>query len=381
MPASHLTDGELRASLDAELDAARAAHLAGCAACLARLAPLASRRAAIQTRLNRLEATASAARPALARFQARHSQQEKVTMFQRLFRKSLRPLWSTLAVAAVLIGALAFAPVRAWAGQLLNLFRIQQVTVLPVDTLGLQAITGDEALGQQISQMMASSATVLREPGAPQTAATAAEASQLAGFEVRVPAGAAPASLTVQGGSAFEFTLDRALAQGLLDELGRSDLQLPASVDGATVSVDVAAAVSSAYGTCPATAKDGARRQAYTDCVILVQMPSPVVNTPPDLDVNALALIGLQLTGMTADQAREYSATVDWTSTLVIPIPRNGAEYRSVAVDGVTGYLIQSAAGDAPEYVLVWVKDGYLYTLGGLSRNTTAALEMANALP
>ncbi|MBL8055474.1 MAG: hypothetical protein JNK29_02185 [Anaerolineales bacterium] len=382
----HLTDGQLRAHLDAELAAADARHLAGCPHCQARLAELAARQTALAARFAALAPPADdpalAARPALARFQRRFQPQEKVSMFKSLFRQTLRPLWTTLAVAAVLAGALAFEPVRAWAGQFLGLFRVQQVTVLPVDTTGLEALAGDQALANQISQMMANSVTVLREPGEPQAAADAAAASQLAGFAVRLPANRTDlAQLQVQQGGAFEFTVERGLAQDLLNEMGRTDLTLPATLDGAVISVDIPAGVSAAYGDCPAPNAEGSRARRYAQCLIFTQMPSPSIATPPDLDVAELAAIGLQLTGMTAEQAREYTAAVDWTSTLVIPIPRNGAEYHPVTVDGVTGYLIQRPADDAPQFALVWTKAGVLYAVGGLGSNSAVALDLANALP
>jgi len=49
-------------------------------------------------------------------------------------------------------------------------------------------------------------------------------------------------------------------------------------------------------------------------------------------------------------------------------------------VDGVTGYLIQRSAGDAPQYALVWLKDGVIYAIGGMGSDTAGALAMANSL-
>jgi hypothetical protein len=218
--------------------------------------------------------------------------------------------------------------------------------------------------------------------------ASAAEASQVSGFSVRLPAAAASTpELTVQGGMAFQFVVDRARVQALIDEGGYENLQLPASLDGATVKVDVPSAVSAAYGNCPKPESEavdpdtgGSRGRVYADCVILVQIPSPTVSTPPDVDVAQLAELGLQFTGMTAQEAHDFSQTVDWTSTLVIPIPRNGSTYKQVPVDGVTGYLIERPADDAPEYALVWVKDGIVYCIGGLGANSAQALAMANSM-
>jgi hypothetical protein len=117
------------------------------------------------------------------------------------------------------------------------------------------------------------------------------------------------------------------------------------------------------------------------NCVLLAQMPSPTVDAPPDLDVAQVAEVGLQLTGMTADEARAYSQTVDWTTTLVIPIPRSGHEYRPVTVDGVTGYLIYRMSDDgAPaRYSVVWARDGMVYGLSGFGPAETG-LALANSL-
>ncbi len=51
---------------------------------------------------------------------------------------------------------------------------------------------------------------------------------------------------------------------------------------------------------------------------------------------------------MSAEEAAEFTSTVDWTSTLVVPIPRNAAIHEQVTVDGVTGTLIQRPSDDAP---------------------------------
>ena len=71
---------------------------------------------------------------------------------------------------------------------------------------------------------------------------------------------------------------------------------------------------------------------------------------------------------------------MDWTTTLVIPIPRYGTRYQDVLVDGVNGTLIQHDAADyTAQYLLVWVKDGMLYALTGPG-TTNEALEIGNSL-
>jgi hypothetical protein len=390
----HPNDDALRAYSDHELTdmAGAATHLAGCGVCRDRLDVVQDRAGRVAAHLASLDPGPDAApRPAvmaLAQFNARRqaaAHKEKSTMFNRLFAPRLRPAWIGAGLVLALALALSFQPVRVWAGNLLGLFRVQQVVVLPVDNTRLSAITGDDALGQQISQMMSDSVKVTQDPGDPMAVPDAKAASDTAGFQVRLPASRSDApKLTVQRAAAFEFVANRDRAQGILDQAGFTDVQLPASVDGALIKVNIPAGVTAAYGDCPKlddeSSVKGSIGRTMQNCIILAQIPSPTVVAPPDLDVAPLAQIALQFTGMTAEQAQAFSQSVDWTSTLVVPIPRNGAKYAQVPVDGVTGSLIQRPLDDAPEYALIWVKNGIIYAIGGLGNNVDTAVAMANSL-
>ncbi len=296
-----------------------------------------------------------------------------------------------LAIALLLTLVLSIPATRSLAGQFLALFRVKEVAVLPVDFTGLQQLAGDSSLGVQIHDLLSKSLDVTKKPSEPVTVASAAEASDQAGFSVRLPQGTSPSGITVQGGMAFSFKVDLARAQALLNEAGRSDLVLPKSIDGAQVSVDVPASVVAAYNTCPTLSAEqgqpglnmggtGSAGRRYSGCVYLAQIPSPQVDAPAGVDVGQLAQIALQFTGMSASQAAAYSQTIDWTSTLVVPIPKNAATYKQVQVDGVTGMLIQRPSDDAPDYVLLWVKNGIIYVISGLGSNSQLALQMANSL-
>jgi hypothetical protein len=240
-----------------------------------------------------------------------------------------------------------------------------------------------------VSDLISSSVTVQEKPQTPVTATDAASASQLSGFPVRVPQGMTPSRFSVENKSSFSVKIDLAKAQALLNESGRSDLVLPSSLDGANVSVAIPASVSVAFGTCPDPAAQdqgvglnagGSSGRRYPDCIILAEIPTPTVSAPADLNISQLAQIGLEFTGMTSDQAAAFTKTVDWTSTLVVPLPKNAATYEQVSVDGVTGTLIQRPADDAPQYVLLWVKNGIIYAITSLGTNADQAIQMANSL-
>ncbi|MEK7326839.1 MAG: hypothetical protein AAB217_16470, partial [Chloroflexota bacterium] len=232
---THLTDGQLRARLDGLLrtDSVSEAHLASCPDCRARLAALAARAAQVNAQLAALaprdSETAQPAAAALNRFKSQIRQKEKDSM-SKTWLTRWRPALAGLVTIALAVALLSFAPVRALAVQFLGLFRVQQITVLPVDTTRLSDINNDSALSELIGQFFADSVKVTKEPGEPTMAASPEEASQLAGFTVRSwnEADSAP-QITVQDGTAFEFTINRDRAQAILNEAGRGDLQLPAS--------------------------------------------------------------------------------------------------------------------------------------------------------
>ena len=386
---THLDDGQLRAALDNELGRAELKHLEQCPDCQSRANRLRAQAQTTAAHLSFLASAGSEITPApvaaLRTFYERKLPNKELSMFKRMFASA------TFRFAAIglllLVLVVSIPSTRALADQLLSLFRVQQVTVIPVDFTGMQQLTGNSALGKQISTLISDSTTVTEKAGDPVSATDAADASQKAGFAVRLPSSASPSRISVMNASSFEFTINRDKAQALLDEAGRNDLQLPAAIDGAVITAHIPATVSSDFGTCPEPSADGKSSDSrgsmgrqYPDCVIFSQLPSPTVSAPAGVDVAKLAQIGLEFSGMTSDQAAAFTQTVDWSSTLVIPIPRNAATYQQINVDGVTGTLIQRPADDAPEYLLVWVKNGVVYAIGGLGSDTTKALDMANSL-
>jgi hypothetical protein len=388
----HLSEGSLRAALDGELAVEGLEHLNTCKVCQSRMEKVRLQIQPAAKGLSFLAASAEARSPdaknALKHFYQRNITRKENFMFKRLFASPLMKIG--LAVVLILAVVLSIPATRALADQLLNLFRVQQVVVVPVDFTGMKQLTGDGSLGNQLSQLISSSVTVEQKPGTPVTATDANQASQLAGFTVRLPQGMTSSRLSVTNSAAFSFNVDRNKAQALLNEAGRSDLVLPKSIDGTTVSVTIPASVSAAYGTCPTPSSDGngpsldsggSAGRRFPDCILLAEIPSPTVSAPPDVNVPQLAQIGLEFTGMSRDQAEAFTKTVDWTSSLVIPIPRNAATYEQVTVDGVTGTLIKRPADDAPEYLLLWVKNGIIYAISSLGTDTSQALQMANSLP
>ena len=395
----HFTTTDLRAYLDSALpetsQAGVAAHLADCGQCRADLQALAARAERVRGRLAAVApAPAEAARSAAAALTTlqQRKRKDRIPMFKSLAQR--RSVWVGAAAGLALALSFSFAPVRTFAGQFLGLFRVQQIAVLPIDMARLETLHNDPTLTDQLARMFADSVTVTKEPADVVTAASAAEAGALAGFNVRLLGGqsAAP-TFTVQDSVAFEVVVNQPQAQALLDEAGRGDLRLPAALDGATIAVNIPAGVNVAYG-CPNLTPEteaehefnpmgasGGRMGDPRDCVLLGQIPSPSVETPPDLDMVQLAEIGLQFTGMSPDEARTFSQSVDWTSTLVVPIPMNAALTEQVSVDGVTGTLLYRPSDDGvpQRYMVMWVKDGIVYALSAFG-SADEGVALANSI-
>jgi hypothetical protein len=395
MPPKHLNDGEIRTYQDGELDPAGRqrveAHLAGCLACQDRVNLLAARAHRLFARIDGLQA---AGRPNPLPLRLAHrrleqrleiSSQEKQTMLNKLSSRLSRPVLAAITIVAVLAVALAFPPVRAMANDFLQLFRVKQVQVIPVDMENMSNLDSSANL-----QALFSKNVNVDKKGEPQEVADAAAASAQAGIPVRLPEKLGqPDRLYVQPGGHMSFTIDLALMRGVLKDLGQTNIDLPDSLDGQTVAVTIPAGVVALYGDCPKP--DTAEHPApggpdgemgprqIPDCTSFMQIPSPDVAAPQELDIPKLGQAYLQVLGMSPDEAAQFASKVDWTSTFVVPVPRNSTNQKDVTVDGVQGTLIRYRQGPQLAYALLWVKDGTIYALTGPGDGQTA-LDITSSL-
>ncbi len=239
-----------------------------------------------------------------------------------------------------------------------------------------------EGKGKLLSSILADAVTVTKEEK-PQTVGTREEAARLAGFAVRLPAHRTDApQLVVEGEHAVQFTVNSKRLDAFLSLVGRPDLPIPEGLANAKIAVDVARSVRATYGDCPVRRPGpGAPRRQWSDCVMVLQAPTPVVVTVPELNLSTVAELGLQISGMSAEEARNFARTVDWTSTLAIPLPRDAANFETVTVDGVQGVLINSKRRpDFPMgYSLIWIKNGIVYAINGFG-DSGLAVQIAESL-
>lgn len=388
----------LRAKIDGELSGAARLeadrHLAACEECRRRLEAMAVQSSEVSEALSTLAPGSPSpenTEQALARFQARREAEWKPSwrdgFLAGLFSRHPVPAWSSAALAAMIVALVTFAPARSVAQRVLAMLRVQKIAVVPVN---LPSTPGPDTVAT-IRRLISDRIVVTLSPGKPQAAANASEASQMAGFPVRVLSGAPGApKFAVAGEQAFVMTLDKDRLQEILNEMGHPDLQIPDSVNGKTIAVHIPKAVFARYGNCPDRGMGGRTSrspgqapdaQSASNCMVMVQAPSPIVSVPPDLNVSQLAEVGLEATGMNPEEADAFCQTVDWTSTLVIPIPSRASSYEKTEVDGAEGALITSHSrnGHPAHYSLIWVKKGMLYSLIG-SGDPANAVAMAESL-
>src|SRR5437867_11363974 len=156
----HLNDGQLRAVLDGELDSDELRHLESCVQCQSHQKIVETQMRSAAERLSFLSSSSEAkglsTSAAWQKFNNRKLAQKETNMLRKLFAFPL----VKYGIPVLLIFTLIFAipGTRALASELLNLFRVQQVAIVPVDFTGMEQLDG--AVGSDISQLISDSITM-----------------------------------------------------------------------------------------------------------------------------------------------------------------------------------------------------------------------------
>lgn len=385
MKHNEIETGMLRAYLDGEVSGDRASalteHVGMCAECQAELKVLSGHAASVRAGLDYLPQPATAGvAPAWSAMRLRLEQPAA----NAPTRWSPWRTWSLAAGGAVaIIAVLAFtvAPVRGWAENLLSIFRVEHVTVVEInpDAMRANGMESDQLFDQQMNRILSDEVTVTQQPQKPQPVADAATASKLTGFRARLIAGSTPAVLLYRNTITAQMKLNRDRLQSILDEAGRSDIQIPQSVDGAVIGMRIPAGIMAAYGNCGDMTGNpkGADRPNVpakpedATCIKLNELPSPTASAPEQIDPAEIARVALQFVGLSANEAASFTQTVDWTTTFVLPILHGQSSYERVSVGGNEGVLLRPRSSQA-RFNLIWVDNGIVYSLMGTGDNITA---------
>jgi hypothetical protein len=252
--------------------------------------------------------------------------------------------WAALAASvAMVVAVIVFPSVRAGAQAFLDWFRVVNFAAVSFDPASLQALAQS---GLDLPHMLGEEVEVLEEGGEPVGFATPVDAAGAVGMTVLSPAylpvGLERTAVRATGETAFRVTANTAKLQAVLDALAITDVAMPAGLDGETATVRIPPIVSMTYadasGSADGPSADGARPDG-SKTVQLVQARTPEVSFPAGVDLSALAEIGLRVLGVDRAEAYRFAQSIDWRSTLIVPVPVSGT-FREVDVQGRPGLMI-----------------------------------------
>jgi hypothetical protein len=265
-------------------------------------------------------------------------------------------VFATVSLILLFVIALSFPGVRAAASDFLGLFRVDKfapISISPEQIALLEEIAESGLYPGEIQ--------MIEEPGEPQYVGSLSEAEDVSGMSVRRPGDLEdPDSIYAMSGGSGRLIVDVENARAILGVAGVDPALIPDSLDQATVEVTVFPSVS----------------QNWNEGIVLLQSPSPEIQYPDDVDISALGSALLQVLGMEQAEADNIAANFDWTSTLLVPIPKNMASFNEVRVDGEVGLALSSLEGNNSG--LIWQRDGVVYVLSGA--DTRQLIDVANSL-
>jgi hypothetical protein len=275
--------------------------------------------------------------------------------------------WFAAAASIAVVGfAFTLPAVQAGAQAFLEFFRVKQFTGVEFDPARLQSL---ESSGISPEAIFGKVEPLTDAPLEPVSYATAADAGAAAGIRVRTPAwvppGFEPSGIMASSEHAARISINVTGIQAVLDALGLADVELPENLDGQTATVRVPPIVTQTYVNddfvSPRTGETVERS------VHVIQAKSPDVAFPAGLDLSKLAYAGLRVFGMPRDEAYRMSVTIDWRTTLIVPVPAKAVAYRPINVSGNEGLLITGLARDEVFHggVLMWSAGGETFAVAG----------------
>lgn len=288
----------------------------------------------------------SASAAALARFKGRVTPQmaaDTRELRSRNIMSNKRSIAAGLTFVVAIALLVAFPSVRAAAGEFLGLFRVQKFAPISVSPQQMAL------LGQLQEQGLAPGELVMvSESGEPTAVDTLETAAQLTGYQLRQLADRDLPEIYLMGDASGYLDINLAGARAIVEAAGADPLLLPDSLDGARVTVQTYDSV----------------QQLYADGLMVMQTAVPDVTYPPDVDPTVLGEALLQVLGVEPAAAHQLAQSIDWTSTMLLPIPQDLGAYREVTVDGMTGVAVEPFdSGSDP--AIVWQKDGMVYMMTG----------------
>lgn len=290
-----------------------------------------------------------------------------MSVTSRFWSGPRRPLLAGFTALLMVLGLLAFPSVRAIAGQLLQVFRVQNVMFMPIDPARLEQL---ESVNFDPKTLFMARPEVINSPAPPQRVASIEAAANAAGFTparlTSFPAPTVSFEIVVHDRRVVQTQIDVESARQLLGLMGVNDVQLPDALGAAPIVADISPTVEARY-----VGSD------YR--LTLNQGRSPDVTLPAGVDLAVLGRAGLRLLGMQPQQADAISSTIDWSSTLVVPFPSDVSSMQQVTIGNRQGLLL-GGDGGANNWRLYWQSGDRFYMLEGHGLEQTEMLVAAESV-
>jgi hypothetical protein len=288
--------------------------------------------------------------------------------------------WGAICAAAI-VAALAFTtPGRnAWRAFFGSL-RIAKPQPVTVNVTPVAGASGNRQLQDAIGGMIGGQVTVGPDEQ-DQPVASVDAAVTLAGFTPRLPRSRTDApTIVVTGARDVRMTLNPPQLRTILAEAGQPTT-VPAALNGTVLTLHSPRAIRAQYGNCPVPAANTLVNQINgppptspenANCIVLHETPATVTGVPAGLDLDQLVAIALELAGMSPAQQQSFRQTFDTPAILSMSLPRFMRSYDAVDVAGARGMLLNAGGRRGPTYVLLWVRNGMVYSLTGYGNSTDA---------
>ncbi len=288
------------------------------------------------------------------------------------------PAWVALPAALAVAALFTIPSVRVSAQAFLDLFRVRNFAAVEFDPSRLDRLRElHTETGRDPALLVFDRTDVVRDPGKPVAYPTPEAAAAAAGIALRLPAevpeGLRVDSVLVHGEGEARLTVDAGKLREVLASLGITDASVPENLDGAQVSLHLWPAVGIIY-----------RSERHR--VAVLQARSPEVALPQGLDLARLGELGLRVVGLSAAEARRFAQSIDWHSTLLVPVPANATSFREVSVRGNKALLITTTGepgGSARRLrrgsILLWSEGEMVYALTG-SIDHVSLVQMADSM-
>ena len=293
----------------------------------------------------------------------------------RLARLSTRArgVAAALVAAVVVTGLVATPGGRAAAAGFLAQFRSERFEVLKLNSS--QSMQLSAVMSQLVETgVFTGDHSELYRMTEPAVARDLAEASRLAGFQVKAVSrsalprgvGAVPERILATRPHTARITFDRDQAIAYFQRNGRPDVQIPERFDGAQLIVRVPAVVVQEYA-----GRDGAPR-------LLVGKAGTIgLDADGGASLEELREVVLSLPGVPKETVEQLRNISDWRTTLPLPVPTDEVRWQRATVDGAEALSFADPTGKL--HALLWQRGGHIWGVAGVI-GADEALGVADSL-